>query len=66
MAGFRRAGHNYNCGERSIRVYRSNIFDQTLPIMLALCLMLLGTYYAQNYASIIVGCLNLTTWMWFK
>ena len=26
-----------------------------LPIMLALCLMLSGTYYAQNYASII-GC----------
>ena len=25
----------------------------TLPIMLALCSMLLGTYYAQNYASII-------------
>ena len=23
------------------------------PIMLALCLMLLSTYYAQNYASII-------------
>jgi len=23
-----------------------------LPIMLALCLMLSGTYYAQNYASI--------------
>ena len=26
---------------------------QTLPIMLALCLMLLATYYAQNYAGII-------------
>ena len=25
----------------------------TLPIMLALCLMLLGTYYAQNHAGII-------------
>ena len=25
----------------------------TLPIMLALCLMLLATYYAQNYAGII-------------
>ena len=24
-----------------------------LPIMLALCLMLLATYYAQNYAGII-------------
>ena len=30
-----------------------NIFNQTLPIMLALCLMLLGTYYTQNYAGII-------------
>ena len=29
-----------------------NIFSQTLPIMLALCLMLLVTYYAQNYAGI--------------
>ena len=29
-----------------------------LPIMLALCLMLSGTYYAQNYASIIGGCLQ--------
>ena len=29
----------------SIRVY--------IPIMLALCLMLLATYYAQNYAGII-------------
>ena len=27
--------------------------------MLALCLMLLGTYYAQNYASIIGGCLQM-------
>ena len=42
-------------GECSIRVYRSSLifFNQTLPIMLALCLMLLGTYYAQNYAGII-------------
>ena len=30
-----------------------------LPIMLALCLMLSGTYYAQNYASIIGWCLLL-------
>jgi len=28
-----------------------------LPIMLALCLILLDTYYAQNYASIIDWCL---------
>ena len=28
-------------------------FNQTLPIILALCLMLLATYYAQNYAGII-------------
>ena len=39
----------------SIRVYRSNniIFLKILPIMLALCLMLLVTYYAFNYAGII-------------
>ena len=30
-----------------------HIFNQTLPIMLASCLMLLGTHYAQNYAGII-------------
>ena len=29
-----------------------------LSIMLALCLMLSGTYYAQNYASIIGWCLE--------
>ena len=28
-------------------------FSQALPIVLALCLMLLATYYAQNYAGII-------------
>ena len=39
----------------SIRVYRliNIIFLKILPIMLALCLMLLVTYYAFNYASII-------------
>ena len=39
----------------SIRVYRSIniIFLKILPIMPALCLMLLVTYYAFNYASII-------------
>ena len=58
------SNHN-KYGECSIRVIISmvsvlleyidliNIFSQTLPIMLALCLMLLGTYYAQNYAGII-------------
>ena len=30
-----------------------------LPIMLALCSMLLGTYYAQNYAGIIRGVARL-------
>ena len=39
-------------GECSIKVY-NHIFSQTVPIMLALCLMLLATYYAQNYADII-------------
>ena len=28
-------------------------FGQMVPILLALCLMLLATYYAQNYAGII-------------
>ena len=39
----------------SIRVYRSIniIFLIILPIMLALCSMLLATYYAFNYAGII-------------
>ena len=32
-----------------------------IPIMLALCLMLLATYYAQNYAGIIGWSLQ-----WFK
>ena len=36
------------------------IFKQTLPIMLALYLMLLATYYAQNYAGIIGWSLILT------
>ena len=51
--------NNNNCGECSIRVYRSLLIFLTkyFLIMLALCLMLLGTYYAQNYASIIGGCL---------
>ena len=31
-----------------------------LSIMLTLCLMLLGTYYAQNYAGIIGWCLTRT------
>ena len=35
----------------------SDIQVNIIPIMLALCLMLSGTYYAQNYASIIGGCL---------
>jgi len=30
-----------------------------LPIALALSLMLSGTYYAQNYASIIGWCLDI-------
>ena len=34
---------------------QNHIFSQALPFMLALCLMLLATYYAQNYAGII-GC----------
>ena len=54
----------------SIRVYRSFcdtyfykqefiLLQNILPIMLALCSMLSGTYYAHNYASIIGGSLSL-------
>ena len=32
-------------------------FSNIVPIMLALCLMLLVTYYALNYAGIIGRCL---------
>ena len=35
-------------------------FSKVFPIMLALCLMLLMTYYAQNYAGIIGWSLELT------
>ena len=34
-------------------------FSKIVPIMLALCLMLLVTYYALNYAGIIGQCLPL-------
>ena len=36
-------------------------YTNVLPIMLALCLMLSGTYYAHNYASIIGGSLFTST-----
>ena len=38
----------------------SYYYTNILPIMLALCSMLSGTYYAHNYASIIGGSLSLT------
>ena len=43
------------CSDCSIKVYQliNIIFLKILPIMLALCLMLLVTYYAFNYAGII-------------
>ena len=39
----------------SIRIYQSFAanFSKILPIMLALCLILLLTYYVQNYTGII-------------
>ena len=40
-----------------IFAYSMTVF---LPIMLALCLILSGTYYAQNYGSVIGWCLLLT------
>ena len=39
-------------------IHLRHIFSQGLPIMLALCLMLLATYYAQNYAGIIAWSLS--------
>ena len=36
----------------------SYYYTNILPIMLALCSMLSGTYYAHNYASIISGSLT--------
>ena len=42
-----------------IRIYQS--FVAIFPIMLALCLMLSVTYYAQNYAAIIGWSLQVTT-----
>ena len=38
----------------------SYYYTNVLPIMLALCSMLSGTYYAHNYASIIGGSLPKT------
>ena len=37
-------------------------FSNFLPIMLALCLMLFSTYYAQNYAGIIGSGLHIMTY----
>ena len=31
-------------------------YTKTVPVMLALCSMFSGTYYAQNYAGIITKC----------
>ena len=50
--------HSNNYDECSIRVYRSLIIFHFL-FMLALCLMLLATYYAQNYAGIISWSLKI-------
>ena len=38
----------------------SYYYTNILPVMLALCSMLSGTYYAHNYASIIGGSLEIT------
>ena len=64
--------HVPSYGDYSIRVYRSftTIFHKCLifllkfifhfPFMLALCLMLSVTHYAQHYAGIIGGSLTKT------
>ena len=39
---------------QNVNVFVKSVFcTKSLPIMLALCLMLLLSYYAQNYAGII-------------
>ena len=40
------------------------MFSQTVPIMLALCLILLATYYSQNYAGIIGWSLEQLLSLW--
>ena len=53
MAGNTLHVHLYSdCLIRVLSIICSN-FSKIFPIMLALCLMLLVTYYAQNYAGII-------------
>jgi len=44
----------------SIEKILSSYTEIILSIMLALCLMLSGTYYVQNYASIIGNLVNQT------
>ena len=44
----------------------SYYYTNNLPIMLALCSMLSGTYYAHNYASIIGGSLPVSLLLWHK
>ena len=41
-----------------IATLKNKCYTNILPIMLALCSMLSGTYYAHNYASIIGRSLN--------
>ena len=39
---------------QNVNVFVKSVFcTKSLPIMLALCLMFLSSYYAQNYAGII-------------
>ena len=38
-------------------MHNLSMLEEILPIMSALCSMLLTTYYAQNYVSIIGTCL---------
>ena len=49
----------------SIRVYQLFVafFQKIFPIMLALCLILSVTYYAQNYAGIIGWSLTTVQWI---
>ena len=63
--------HDKNCSSFCTKLwldYKSFYKDcfKTFPIMLALCVMLSETYYAQNYAGIIGLQLGLTMCYFYR
>ena len=54
------------CFLSGARIERLINFSNIVPIMLALCLMLLVTYYALNYAGIIGQCLIWCDFLFLK